>query len=235
MMGFGILPELLKNRVGWQAGAILFLVSIPIAYFVERPASELGFYTYNAISRSVGILVFAGFIFPLVRSVLRGWVEMSSSRWLAWFALSIVLTLFSFMASFALVTVSYLFEIDAVLYIAPEWQQYVAEVLITPIFVAAFVWGIGLIAGRRSPSLSQVHRFVWGQRIAIVGVYFVLVLIDLAISYAIPFVTPTDADFTTEIAYSLRYAFFTWLLSLITIALYDDLVQSAPTAAEIFE
>ncbi|MEO0907350.1 MAG: hypothetical protein AAFY07_07455 [Pseudomonadota bacterium] len=235
MMGFGILPELLRNRVGWQAAAALFLVSIPIGYFVERPASELGFYTYNAISRSVGILVFAGFIFPLVRSALRGRVEMSSPRWLAWLALSIALAIFSFVASFAMVAVSYLLEIDAVLYIAPGWHQSVAEVLITPIFVAVFVWEIGLIAGRRSPSLSQVHRFVWGQRIAIVGVYFVLVLLDLAISYAIPFVIPTDADFMTEIAYSLRYAFFTWLLSLITIALYDDLVQSAPTAAEIFE
>ncbi len=235
MVGFGILPELLRNRVGWQAAAVLFLASIPMAYFVERPASELGFYTYNAILRSVGILVFAGFIFPLVRSVLRGRVEMSSPRWLAWFALSIVLTMFSFMAGLAMVVFSYLLKIDAVLYIAPGWDQYVAEALITPIFVAVFVWEIGLIAGRRSPSLSEVHRFVWGQRIAIVGVYFVLVFIDLAISYAIPFVIPTDAELMTEIAYSLRYAFFTWLLSLITIALYDDLVRSAPTAAEIFE
>lgn len=235
MESLRIYVDLLKDRAAWVGAALFFLVNIPLFQFIDRPAAELGYFESNAIIRTLGIVVFGFFIFPVTRTLAKGRIELAAPQVWTWVGTAILLGLANFGLGFSITVTGYYLWPEAGLILGPEWHQYFLEGLILSAFLGFHTWQTGLICGRSSPSLAAVVRFVWGRRSAFFVLYLALSMVDFAIMLMI---TPDDANQTPlwfEAVIAARYAFFTWCLSLIPVAIYLEIAGQSRPITEVFE
>ncbi|MDJ0642423.1 MAG: hypothetical protein QNJ15_06380 [Erythrobacter sp.] len=229
-----IYAELLKHPVGWIGALALFAVNAVVFHYVDRAIADYGYFSFRAVTELVGLATYAAFAFPVVRIMLKGAVAMERPRWATWTVVSILLSVIRVGLAVLGLTASIVFLPDSFLYLDYEWQEFLIETLIIPFFLGVFVWETALICGRHAPTLGESTRFVWQRRGGILLLYFAISSSDFFVSYWLTYALEQAEPWVVDAAFSVRYAFYSWCLSLLSVALFVDLVQSATRVEEEF-
>ena len=152
---------LLADRRGWIATGLFGLGSAAVYFLIEGPAASLGYYEYQAISRTAGLILSAFYIFPLTRILMRGRIPMGEPRIYMWIALAVTVNVLSFALSSLLTILIYILAPDALLLLPPEWHQPVIETFVLVPLLGLFVWETGLISAnvpRKSNGFDSIEH-----------------------------------------------------------------------------
>lgn len=224
----------LRQPVGWAAALGLALINIPIEIEFQQSGLYLSYWTYLLANEIVGLVCYMAFALLLFRRLMRGRLELGPPRWSIWVSAMLILSIARIAVVLALLVLSYVLVPDLMLILAPEWHEFALEVLISPLLLGFYIWEIALVLGRFSPPLKRAHSFVFVERRWVFLLYFLISISDFPLSYAIAQLSAEWSAPAVSVAFSIRYAIYSWILSLISLALFCDFLESDERIEDVF-
>lgn len=212
----------------------MFLANWAVWHLLGGLFEQSPTYLAYVIGEAVGIVIFAAFIFPVARTLVRPKLPIGQSLWVQWIIVSVAeaaalrLTILAISVGLILIADGFLAEYLGL------WREHVLEMLLSTLFIGFFVWKVALVCGDRRTTFAEVHRFVWRKRLDLVGVYLALLCIEGAFIGALASNAAAMDEWAVTLAYMAIASFLTWLFSLYIVALYIEFARTEDRIESVF-
>ncbi|MEP3421243.1 MAG: hypothetical protein ABJN35_05885 [Erythrobacter sp.] len=190
---------------------------------------------YVVLSFCMGIGVYAAFIFPATRRLMRDRVNLARPKVIVWIGVSIAETIFLISMVGALFAISFAAVPNFLATEQVSALESAFEVLVSPLLMGLYVWKIALICGTSRHTLRAVNRFVWNERLIVIVAYFLIILAGGVVMFGIDSVSQELEPIITQIAYAARSGVITMLVGLLVLAAYVDFTQNEYSIESVFD
>ena len=181
MRSLRLFAVLLRWPFAWGLGLLSFVLNLLMLMVLAELADTIGARGtfsiidttgYVVLSLGMGIGVYAAFIFPATRRLMRDRVNLARPKVIVWIGVSIAETIFLISMVGALFAISFAAVPNLLAAEQISVLESAFEVLVSPLLMGLYVWKIALICGNTKQTLRAINRFVWSERLIVVAAYF---------------------------------------------------------------